>query len=85
VEVHGWTAHVDRAWPEVKLAVEMDGTRHHTSPEDRRRDLARDAALAAAGWVVLRFTYADVRRNPDLVRARVLEVYRTRRAQLAAG
>ncbi|SFT70007.1 Protein of unknown function [Geodermatophilus amargosae] len=73
---------LDRAWPEVKLAVELDGARHHTSPEDRRRDLARDTALAAHGWVVLRFTYADVRRDPDGVRRRVLEVYRMRAAQL---
>jgi hypothetical protein len=72
---------LDRAWPEVRLAVELDGARFHTSPEDRRRDLARDAALAAAGWVVLRFTYADVLRDPDGVRARVLAVYRTRAAQ----
>ena len=73
---------LDRAWPEVKLAVELDGARHHTSPEDRSRDLARDTALAAHGWVVLRFTYADVRRDPDTVRSRVLEVYRMRAAQL---
>lgn len=71
----------DRAWPEVQLAVELDGARFHTSPEDRRRDLSRDAAAAAAGWVVLRFTYADVLRDPEGVRARVLAVYRTRAAQ----
>ncbi|MGY1639774.1 DUF559 domain-containing protein [Geodermatophilus sp. SYSU D00703] len=73
---------LDRAWPEVKLAVELDGARHHTSPEDRRKDLARDAALAALGWVVLRFTYADVRRDPEAVRRRVLDVYAMRAAQL---
>lgn len=77
-------ARLDRAWPEVRLAVELDGAQFHTSPEDRRRDLARDAALAAAGWVVLRFTYADVLRDADGVRARVLAVYRTRAAQLGA-
>jgi hypothetical protein len=76
---------LDRAWPEAKLAVELDGARHHTSPEDRQKDLARDAVLAAAGWVVLRFTYAEVRRNPERVRARVCEVYRMRVLQLAAG
>jgi very-short-patch-repair endonuclease len=73
---------LDRAWPEVKVAVELDGARYHTSPEDRRRDLARDTALAALGWVVLRFTYAEVLRDPDGVRAKILEVYRTRLAQL---
>lgn len=59
----GTFVRLDRAWPEVKLAVELDGAKHHTSPEDRMRDLSRDAALAAAGWVVLRFTYAQVREN----------------------
>jgi very-short-patch-repair endonuclease len=76
---------LDRAWPEVKVAVELDGARYHTSPEDRRRDLARDTALAALGWVVLRFTFADVLRDPDGVRAKILEVYRTRLAQLRVG
>ena len=76
---------LDRAWSEVKLAVELDGARYHTSPEDRRRDLARDTALAALGWVVLRFTYAEVLRDPEGVRARILEVYRTRLAQLRVG
>jgi hypothetical protein len=74
--------HLDRAWPEVKLAVELDGARFHTDPDARQRDLARDAALASRGWVVLRFTYADVLRDPDGVRARVLAVYRIRSAQL---
>ncbi|WP_346621692.1 DUF559 domain-containing protein [Blastococcus montanus] len=73
---------LDRAWPEVRLAVELDGAHHHTSPADRRRDLARDRELAALGWVVLRFTYADVLRDPEGVRAKVLEVYRARLEQL---
>lgn len=76
---------LDRAWPEVKLAVELDGAQHHTSPEDRRADLERDRELAATGWVVLRFTYADVLRDPEGVRAKVLAVYRTRMEQLQAG
>jgi very-short-patch-repair endonuclease len=76
---------LDRAWPEAKLAVELDGAQHHTSPEDRRKDLARDRELAALGWVVLRFTYADVLRDPDGVRAKVLEVYRARMEQLQVG
>lgn len=81
------TGHVrlDRAWPEARVAVELDGARHHTSPEDRERDLARDTALAALGWVVLRFTYAQVLRDPAGVRAKILEVYRIRLAQLRVG
>ena len=75
---------LDRAWPEVKLAVELDGAQHHTSPADRQKDLARDRELAALGWIVLRFTYADVLRDPEGVRAKVLEVYRARLMQLRA-
>jgi very-short-patch-repair endonuclease len=85
IELPAGRVHVDRAWPEVKVAVELDGARYHTSPEDRRRDLARDTALAALGWVVLRFTYAEVVRDPEGVRAKILEVYRTRLAQLRVG
>jgi very-short-patch-repair endonuclease len=76
---------LDRAWPEAKFAVELDGAAHHAAPENRRKDLARDTALAALGWVVLRFTYADVLQDPAGVRAKVLEVYRTRVGQLRVG
>ncbi|SDY70049.1 Protein of unknown function [Modestobacter sp. DSM 44400] len=81
----GRTVLLDRAFPEAKLAIELDGARFHTHPDDRRRDLSKDAALAALGWVVLRFTYADVLRDPDGVRAKVLAVYRARVQQLSAG
>jgi hypothetical protein len=85
VQLPGRRVKLDRAWPEAKLAVELDGARHHTSPEDRRKDLARDRELAALGWVVLRFTYADVVRDPEGVRAKVLEVYRARLEQFRVG
>ena len=78
VEVAGHRFYLDRCWPEALLAVELDGAQHHTSPEDRQRDLERDRLLAAAGWLVLRFTYADVVRDPEGVRRQVLAVYRVR-------
>ncbi|MCO7221463.1 DUF559 domain-containing protein [Klenkia sp. PcliD-1-E] len=78
----GITRHHDRAWEEAMLAVELDGAAFHTSPERRADDLARDALFATMGWLVLRFTYAEVLRDPDGVRAKVLAVYRTRVSQL---
>jgi len=51
------TVHLDAALPELKIAVEMDGAAYHGSREDRERDIRRDAALAARGWIVLRFSY----------------------------
>ena len=69
---------LDAAWPEVKLAVELDGAAFHGSQEARERDLRRDAALAALGWVVLRFSYRRLRREPEACRAEILAAYRRR-------
>jgi hypothetical protein len=72
------TVLLDAAWPEVKLAVELDGAAFHSSREARERDLQRDAALAAAGWVVLRFSYRRLTRHPLACRAQILAAYRSR-------
>lgn len=69
---------LDAAWPEAKLAVELDGAAFHGSPEARERDLRRDAALAALGWVVLRFSYRRLMREPDACREEILAAYRRR-------
>jgi hypothetical protein len=69
---------LDAAWPEVTLAVELDGAAFHGSQEARERDLRRDAALAALGWVVLRFSYRRLRREPEACRAEILAAYRRR-------
>ena len=57
---------VDLAWPERRVLVEFDGDVH------RKRDvfvndLRRQNGLVLAGWVVLRFTSADVRGRPEWV------------------
>ena len=72
------TVHLDAAVPEVKVAVEMDGAAYHGSPQARERDNRRDVALAALGWVVLRFGYHRLTSDPDGCRREILEVCRTR-------
>jgi hypothetical protein len=74
---HG-TAVLDAAWPEVMLAVELDGAAFHGSPDARERDLQRDAALMALGWVVLRFSYRQLTRHPERCRAQIAAAYRGR-------
>ena len=57
---------VDLAWPDRGVLVEFDGDVHR----DRRvfvNDLRRQNGLVLAGWVVLRFTSADVRGRPAWV------------------
>lgn len=47
-------ARVDFAYPEVKLAIEVDGYRFHGNRKSFDADRKRDARLAAAGWFVIR-------------------------------
>jgi len=72
------SARLDAAWPDVKLAVELDGAAFHGSQEARERDLRRDAALVALGWVVLRFSYRRLMREPHACQAEILAAYRRR-------
>ena len=66
----------DFACPELRLAVEIDGGHH--GPE---RDAARDAALAAAGWHVLRYWNNDVRDKLEGVLDDIRRVLAERRRQ----
>jgi predicted transcriptional regulator of viral defense system len=62
---------VDAVWAEASVVVELDGLRFHSTPAQRQRDRARDRRLQLAGWTVLRFTWEDVTRRPDLVVAQI--------------
>ncbi|TYP87562.1 DUF559 domain-containing protein [Blastococcus xanthinilyticus] len=61
---NGRWVRLDAAWPPARVAVELDGAAFHGSREARERDLRRDTALAALGWVVLRFSYARLMSDP---------------------
>jgi very-short-patch-repair endonuclease len=65
---------VDFFWPELGLVVETDGLRYHRTPAQQARDRVRDQAHAAAGLTPLRFTRAQVRFDPDHVRATLAAV-----------
>ncbi len=58
-------ARVDFAYPASRLAVEFDGHDSHRTPAQLQRDLTRQNLLVAAGWTVLRFTWADVVERPE--------------------
>ena len=80
VVLPGGSARLDAAVPDLKVAVEMDGAAFHGSAEDRERDIRRDVALAALGWVVLRFSYRRLTREPEACRREILAVCRARAA-----
>jgi hypothetical protein len=62
---------VDFYFPAYGLIVETDGWRDHGTRVAFERDRAKDAALVAAGYKVLRFTRRQIADDPDTVAARV--------------
>jgi very-short-patch-repair endonuclease len=62
---------VDFAYPERRLAIEVDGWRDHGTRSAFQSDRDRQNLLATAGWTVLRFTWHDVVRRPGNVAAGV--------------
>lgn len=69
-----FVARIDFAYPRVRLAIEVDGFETHSSPRALQGDLRRQNLLVGLGWRVLRFTWADVVRNPDRVAAEIERV-----------
>lgn len=54
--------HADLGYPKLRIAIEYEGSYHFEGGvEQRRRDVARQEAMIAAGWRVLRVTALDLR------------------------
>jgi Protein of unknown function (DUF559) len=47
------TYRLDLAYPHARIAVEYDGSEHHTSPDDVARDAVRRDWLREHGWTVI--------------------------------
>lgn len=73
---------VDFAYPQIKLAIEVDGYSVHRTRQAFQDDRTRQNALVALGWTILRFTWADVVRRPGQVARQVDEA--RKRADWAA-
>lgn len=67
VSIDGRTYRLDLAYPDLKLAIELDGS-VHLERDTWERDHERQNALILAGWTVLRFTWRDyIQRQTRLV------------------
>lgn len=69
---------IDFAYPEVLVAIECDSYMWHMDEEAFRRDRRRDAELQALGWVVLRFTWRQIRYERGFVQEQIRRVLRLR-------
>jgi hypothetical protein len=52
--------HIDAAWPDIRLAVEVDDYETHANRDAMDRDSARDRVLTLHGWRVIRVTARDI-------------------------
>jgi very-short-patch-repair endonuclease len=60
-------AQVDFAYPELLLAIEVDGWESHGTPRAMGKDFVRQNGLVPYGWRALRFTWIQVVRQPEYV------------------
>ncbi|MCP2160512.1 endonuclease domain-containing protein [Williamsia serinedens] len=81
--ISGWTANAaasgyegDILFEAARVLVEIDGFAFHSAASDFQRDRTRQNALVAAGWTVLRFTWADLTERPGHVVAMISHALR---------
>jgi very-short-patch-repair endonuclease len=56
---------VDALWRDERLIVELDGHKAHSRSAAIEQDRRRELVLRSLGYTVLRYTWAQVTRNPD--------------------
>jgi very-short-patch-repair endonuclease len=72
-------ARVDAAFPDQRVAIEVDGHEYHSTRPQRAADADRQNRIEVLGWVVLRFTSDHVFRQDRSI------VIRTRQALQRTG
>jgi very-short-patch-repair endonuclease len=58
-------ARVDFAYPDLMIAIECDGKKHHFGTNDWERDLERRSKLAALGWRVIHISWDMLVNRPQ--------------------
>jgi very-short-patch-repair endonuclease len=69
----------DFIWKRERVIVEVDGFEGHGTRRAFEDDRARDAKLEAEGWTVLRFTWRQLKFEPEVVLVRLAQVLALRR------
>lgn len=75
----GHLAYLDFAYRDLGLGIEVDGNVAHATPKQRAADNARANGIALRDIRLLRFTYEQVMREPEMVAATVRSHLRARR------
>lgn len=78
-------AEIDFAHELLRIAIEVDGRAHHSDRRAFERDRQRQNMLTLEGWVVLRFTWEQITRQPETVRASVRRAMAQQRERQSSG
>lgn len=78
VRLDNYTTYLDVYHEQTRVNFELDGASVHGGPQQREIDLRRDAALAARGILVVRFSHARLTRESQAVRREILTILRNR-------
>jgi very-short-patch-repair endonuclease len=62
---------LDVADETLRVCIEVDGRAYHSDTQAFESDRIRQNALVVAGWLVLRFTWAEITGNPTAVVAAI--------------
>jgi Protein of unknown function (DUF559) len=68
----------DCCFPTYRVVIETDGWDTHRTRHAFKSDRAKDAALTAAGYTVVRFTYRQLRDDPNTVADRIKAILAAR-------
>lgn len=73
-----FVARVDLAYPDLRIAIELDGRRHHLSAKAFEADRPRQNHLELLGWIVLRYTWRAYVHSPNKILAEVAAAIQSR-------
>ena len=83
--IDGWTANypvgpyrVDVAFPQLTIAIEVDGLAVHSDADVFQNDRERQNYLVLNGWHVLRFTWRDLTEHPERVVTEIMRAISAR-------
>ena len=78
-------ARVDQCWEEHRTVAEADGALKYVTPADLFAEKLREDRLREAGFEVVRYTWDDALRRPDLLAARVRRAFERSAGRRAPG
>ncbi len=58
---------MDFAYPDARIAIEIDGYEYHSDRDPFQKDRTRSNRMGLGEWLVLRYTKDDLTLRPEMV------------------